>query len=432
MVTAELRQYVKQQMQAGVKLADLRNSLLQQGWSEADVNQVMSEAGAQVTAQPLFRTQNLQPAYQSPTRSRPWGRIGLIVIGLLLLSAGAVWGYQVYWNNPYRVLAKVAERYQQQPVKQIKQDISLLLEIDLEDKSLSLPGTSSSDVLGWSSQLVAPGVQLSDQSQPVEVNMTLHSETDLSGEHPRSQAKIKLGWQVAGESQGDLGIRLVANQPDVFFLRVDLPVWLLANLRQQLASMGLEAKGINQWVKIDLEEVARFMGMEKQDLLDEFQSPGDQPELDWWSNREMLIITQQLESEKLDDQAMYHYQYELDKQAVLDWWLKANADDVSTWSTGYRRQMEEFLKQMGPLTGEVWIGKQDYLVHKVSFDSTVAGAEQKQAMKIKLVVRSYDFDQPVEITVPSDYIQLMDLIEYYISAWGGYLPAVSPDQPLPN
>lgn len=87
MVTPELNQYVASQRANGVNDEQLKNTLLQQGWTETDVNEALATRVSTITPTQPSPTGSLQPKTGRPLL------IGLLVI-IVLAIAGL--GYAFY------------------------------------------------------------------------------------------------------------------------------------------------------------------------------------------------------------------------------------------------------------------------------------------------------------------------------------------------
>ena len=119
-----------------------------------------------------------------------------------------------------------------------------------------------------------------------------------------------------------------------------------------------------------------------------------------------LTDLNELNDEKIDDVDCLHSQGRVD----VDRLVKEQKAELDTAQPGYERVLEA-LEQMRSLKIEVelWIGKEDYLIRKMKQDmqapvmeTTSGGGTQERWDTSSLIVKYYDFNEPIEIEPPEN------------------------------
>ena len=90
MITPELVNYVKHQLQSGVQPQEIYQVLQAKGWQESDINQALFEAGSQtpnIQAQPLSSTG--KPSFFASNHKKSFWLFGLISCFVIVLIVSA-------------------------------------------------------------------------------------------------------------------------------------------------------------------------------------------------------------------------------------------------------------------------------------------------------------------------------------------------------
>ncbi len=124
MVNQQLLDYVKQQLKNNVSREQIKSSLMENGWDNADVEEGFAVLSPAPAPKPSAVPQSPRPAYSSPSlnptiqpvssftnpqrvqptfiakeKSPAWKKIFLFLI-ILAVLAGAGWGAYIYFNKP--------------------------------------------------------------------------------------------------------------------------------------------------------------------------------------------------------------------------------------------------------------------------------------------------------------------------------------------
>lgn len=89
------------------------------------------------------------------------------------------------------------------------------------------------------------------------------------------------------------------------------------------------------------------------------------------------------------------------------------------------KDIDKFFEKVGELSGELWIGKKDYLLYRFrgekTFDLSQFKEGEKGTILIKLDIDLSKFNQPVKIEVPGEYKNLEEILGGMFGEYGEYL-----------
>lgn len=171
----------------------------------------------------------------------------------------------------------------------------------------------------------------------------------------------------------------------------------------------------NQWIKFDSEEseaAAQQPQMDPEQIRKVIKEKLDLEKL--------LKVNKEFPDEKVNGVSSYHYLVEINeeefKQTVPE--LAEALQELSQQAKPVdkkkmRENIGEFFNKAGPLQGEVWIGKKDFLVRKFKFDKKFENLpDQAQAAKFDLSFEIYfsDFGKSINIKVPEGAKTLLELM----------------------
>lgn len=444
MITDQLRDYVKQQLDLGVAKDDIKARLLARGWVQADVDAVLApttqstqhaapiqpntpsqplspfQASAQqaqptASAQPVAPSQqvsplkpvsittvmpqasaqatmSVSPAFaQNPKYSKKiWLAVGLAVAVLLL--AGGAWAYYAYYlQAPERILGKMFDKLTE--VKSSEYSGEVKIETDFskyKSSALLLPGSGSANA----------------QLGKLTFKFNGISETQVQD---LNNLKIATSFVVVPEGitgfSGNLGIELRMLGKVMFIRLTDIPNLGLIDLSTLK----------NQWVRVDFEAMAKQFSTE--DKLKEFEAQ-QKSMVDKFSQLRQAVITSglfkvtdKLSSETIDNTSTYHYKIALEKEGI-----KKFFNQLSEIIPEFKRTAEEqtkFEDELSKLTtlpeGEIWIGRKDYLPRKIYFESTMQPAGEASPTKIAVTYLMSKFNEPVQVDIPEQSKSIEEL-----------------------
>ena len=136
--------------------------------------------------------------------------------------------------------------------------------------------------------------------------------------------------------------------------------------------------------------------------------------------KKAVSIAAKLPTEKFDNQSMFHYQLAVSKDGLDSFYLEAYP--LVTGKQATPERIAEFATSSTEMVNsleniQIWIGKDDYLPHKLSFDSKLKEtSESKVNGNIAVILTASEFNQPVVINAPENAKTFQELIS---SFWGG-------------
>ena len=177
-----------------------------------------------------------------------------------------------------------------------------------------------------------------------------------------------------------------------------------------------EVKG--RWIKLEQEDSSQMGDIDElMELSENFQEKIEEI----IKEENVYYVKQTLDSEKIGGQNMYHYILSPNKEAIkkiaLEYIETIVGLEQGMMSTQERQEFEEgmneFLEKAGDIDIELWIGKRDSLLYRVKFEKEINAEIIDEDAQGKLIVKfdmnMSDFNKPVMIEVPTDFIEFNDL-----------------------
>lgn len=448
MITNQLRDYVKQQLDLGVTKDDVRARLLARGWVQADVDAILAPTAQnaasiqpitplqplspfQALAQQAQTTPPTQPAgpsqqvsplkpistatvmsqvsaqaamsaspafAQNPKNSKKIWLVAGLAVAFLLLVGGAWAYYSYYLQAPERILGKMFDKLAE--VKSSEYSGEVKVETDFskyESSSFLLPNSG-----GASAQL-----------GKMTFKFNGISETQVQD---LNNLKMATSFVVVPEGvfgfNGNLGIELRMLGKVIFVRLTDIP------------NLGLIDLGSlkNQWVRLDFDAMAKQFSTE--DKIKEFEAQ-QKSVVDKFSQLRQAAITSglfkvvsKLSSETIDNTSTYHYKIALEKEGIKKFFNQLSEIIPEFKRTAAEQtKFEDELNKLATLPeGEIWIGKKDYLPRKIYFESTMQPAGEAPPTKIAVTYFISKFNKPVQVDIPE---QSKSIEEFVAGITGG-------------
>ena len=367
--------YIKQQLQQGISREEIKNTLLVQGWQEKDIDEAfgMVEQSAQSNSKNMTETTFSQNSSLSVKTSKKL--IALIISAIVgVVIGGSVFGYFYYFQSPERIVQKMSEKM-------------------LEIKSLEYVG-----------QVMAK-IKTNDVSafkQSGKFSIDFSGKLDSHNlNNPKGMFKFDINTDILPQSFG-FEARTIKN---IIYFRLtnapNLGFFDLSFLR-------------NQWIKIDPEAIKEnFKLKEFEEQLEEIQK---EQELSLKqiekikrvvSHVEIFKVIKKLPKEKIDGIDTYHYEFILDKEKTMQLFMEINKiiRDKSSVEKEFQQEINEASKEIKALTGEVWIGKKDLLLHKIllkiSFGKNIEEAERVESGNVIIITQFKNYNKPMQIDIPA-------------------------------
>lgn len=400
----KLLDYVKQQLQQGETREQIQGALLAKGWQLEAINEAFNPPAS--SNQPVF-----QPTFSRPAVKRSKKiLLSVIIIGGSLIIGGGVFAYLNY--------------FQQTPEKVVKKMLLKLTEI----KSFEYAGEANTEINQGDSTNAN-----SDLSQPLQLfsgKKQSKSSSQYSGAidiYDTANPKVLVSFNIKTDA-----LPLAELAVGVELRVVDKVIYAQLSEAPNLGFFDLSSVQ-NQWIKIDMEAIKKQFGSKQLD--DQLAKIQENQELSpeqierlktTFEQAEIFKITEKLASEKISGVDTYHYKFTVSQEGLKKFIITSSQifqkrslteTELAAFNKGF--------ETMGPVDGEVWIGKKDFFPYKITFELNVAETETSPAGKISSVFSLKNFNQPMQIEAPAEAKSLQEITAELFGGLKGFSPTIS-------
>jgi len=321
-----------------------------------------------------------------------------IVLGVLILSlvGGGVFAYTYYFPSAEKVMSQVVVNLD--GVKAVNYSGQIRVSLDKE----KIASSSRSSLL-----------TMSGLETPSQVIIDFNGTSDylLADKHQNS---LTLKPRVESTNPE------LSNQNIEIELRnVDKIDYLSFNNLPKLGEFDLGMFN-QQWIKIDreaLRQEAEGSGLNVETASDNnlkklFSTETKNDVIE----SKAFIITDSLPADKIAGVDMRRYAFTIDKEAikVLSEKISARLDVDQATST------DDIDPKVDLSDGEIWIGKQDSLPHKLIFKLNFSGGDDNDVIKsIEVELNLSDYNQPASIEAPAEAKSLEEMVGSIFASFMG-------------
>lgn len=375
MVNDQVLAHVQQQQQNGVPPEHIRRTLLAQGYSEANIEEVLGLVF--LSASPVI------PQRRS---AKKFIIIGVVIVCVALLAGGGAYAYFAMMYAPQKVVGEMFKKLPSIYAYQFAGELTT--DVDLGKITEKASETNANINAMTLAQVQSTAVAFSGFAN------------NQDAENPQSQITFGLSSdlpELAGEKS--LSVKSIDK---VYYLNVvGLPPVVETFIGSNLN---------NQWIKVDIEALIQQFGLgELKDKIDQLQSKNEPTDeevkkvQDIFKNSlpHIVSITGTLPAEKIEGINSYHYGFAFDVEAgkkMIDDLVAAVEQGVIT--DKQIQQYKESIERLSAITGEVWIGKKDFLTHKITLhigiDDDAAESEGVTGL-LSITFSQYNVAQDVEV-----------------------------------
>lgn len=388
MITQELLNYIKQQQGKGVDKQGIKNILLQNGWQDRDVEQAFGEidSSSSQSPSPIQETPITQPIVSNKTFAEKMignstshkkrGRLStLIIILFVVLGGGILYAYYGYMNSPEKVMQKVLTNSTQ--IKSIAYAVSM----------------------NTNSQI---------DSENIQTKITFDSAYNIENkEDPRLRLALRASSNIINGETVNLGFETRVINKNIYTVITDAPVLGVFDL-SPLA---------DQWVVFDFETIKNEI---------EKQNPDEKLDLDKKSTdltieqkgminnlikqSKVFEIVDTLTSDEISGEKTFHYSFYIDKDELKNLLIDLkNITEDNFLSADELSGIIEALDSVEFSNGEIWIGRNDYVVKRVTLGLGYKN-ENTGDTKIDLSFLLKSYNQDLKIDLPTDAIPFEDFM----------------------
>lgn len=131
----------------------------------------------------------------------------------------------------------------------------------------------------------------------------------------------------------------------------------------------------------------------------------------------LIKQTARLSPEVVGGKSSYHFVFDLDRPGITDYlkslteYLTTFLKDNPSFSSFDKELSSKALDRIKDFKGEIWIGRNDKLIHKLVLDFSVQlDPVKEEQVKMNMVAIFSDYDQPVNVSAPLESIPYDSLL----------------------
>jgi hypothetical protein len=313
----------------------------------------------------------------------------ILIIGIVLLSGAGALSYSQGW---------------------------LPFSVSSEDVlSAAIQNMSENDT--WRSEAeITIAAESEGETSTVFLNMQENTDkTDI--ENPKSNIKFDAELEMEGMSFSVGAEMKVLGQKDIYFRITTIPALPFLDM------LGVDFDQLkNQWIKIDEEYFENSLS----------QNEVGQEIMELFTDKEILIIGEELADEKINNVNCYNYLVSLNKEELviivpelLEIVMQGNLSFEELSEAKKQETLDEtvgnfneFLDKIGDINFKVWIGKKDKQFYQFQIEKEInAGELYGEEMSIDgninidFKMNFSEFNQEMDIQSPEEYKSLDEVFQ---------------------
>jgi hypothetical protein len=389
MLHDEIIDYIVHELAHGTSDAEIKNSLKGVGWHDADIEENLRAAHQRMVAAPIVDTKETKEKRAFLKRNSK--AIVALSIAALLLAGGAFAAYKFIIPPPPEKMFEIA-RQNMQDVKSF--DFSGRITADVTDPGsiLNLQALLPKEL---ANTFIDPRVAGAATDMQLAIDFT-GSIDGSDGNNPKADMSMDI-------SSGIISIGMKAKVlGEIMYVRFD-----------KIPKISEEVdKFANVWIKIDPEALTKEygLGIDLEQAKPNYTESQKQQIEEISKNAHWFNAITKLPNDSIDGISMYHYSVVVDKAGTKEY-LK-QIDQVNKAAGGNPNVGIELLDSMQLKDVEVWIGKTDKLVHRVSMN--VAQAASNDSIpegSMNLLMNFSNYNNVAVIEAPASSKDIQEVIE---------------------
>lgn len=372
----QLIDYIKNQIELGISLPEIKNTLLSKGWKEEDINLAIDELNKIPTPQPVLNqeknTETTTPkisVFQNLFKSKV--ALGVtILLGTLLFISFGVAGYYIYsQNNPDFIYKR-----------------AIINTLNIKNMDFEVKGSMNWDYLKINYNNTGQ-IEIGNSPQETKINTTImitHSPIGFSN----------IENNVYNQFPKEIKFDLFFNNNELYFN----PSPETRNLI--FSGFYITNKQLldpNKWIKVDnssFSEIENYnVGNLKKlnDLLFNFK------------NVEIKFV----ESEKIDKVEYLKFSYKIPRETMdkfIDDFIKEYIPSASSEEVpdDFKQNTHKYLSN-----GFIWVNKKDAIVNKI-----IPTFPKDDPFKLSLEYNLKSYNKELNLQTPKNYIDFNELMNY--------------------
>ncbi|MGI6297315.1 MAG: hypothetical protein ACOXZP_02000 [Minisyncoccales bacterium] len=350
----QLISYIKKQLKRKISPEEIRNVLKEEGWQEPDIDEAF-DAIENPPKIPFYKTQLFAGT-----------ALAFILVLLLVIVVFDPFA------SPERNVFKMIQKMQDVTSLNYKGHLSLDANDGIEDHNIFVVFDGS--------------VNIENINNP-NISAVVSLNTDLL--------------------EGDLNMEARVVDRINYFKIQNLPAI-------EMLDIGF-LKG--NWIKLDFEEIKKQLKEQGfEDALREIESRNIEEEImgkvrKTAANANIFEITK-VSSDKINGKSVHRYAYEANKERLLNLALELNQivggeelpDEII-------REIRKALVDLTTPKGELWIGKTDHLLYKITGNSTFFSYDLGAGASLDFEAEFSNHNKGVKVNTPADSKTIQELLE---------------------
>jgi hypothetical protein len=422
MQDSQLQEFIKSQLQNGLNKDQIYTYLLSKGLEYPSIDQafgsleIPTQPPTPVNLPPAAPISNTETLSQLKNTQKPKKSIkkiaiisGVSILTLALIIGGGGFIYYNYFPSPEIVLFRAVQNAEKIKAVEFAADFTV-------DAKNTKAKEESANIIGNDTpgQSEIPAFNIGNINLNININGSIDS---IDSNNIKSNIEIKadaktdiegyksVSTTIQNKIIGNKGYAAIISGPQ------DIQTYT------------------NQWLSYDLDELSK--SSDTNPIVTSFKvstsekqknSAADQKRLDAQSSK-LFKITATLPSEKINDVDSYHYQYTTDPQEAKNYTiLSKEISEKKSLTQSEKEEINKSTEGSTPVTGEIWIGKQDFNLYKlttkyetnvtsqtaITFDSTLSFKNYNKPTSVEKPEKSYTFQELTDKFNPAPKLQSND------------------------
>lgn len=415
MLTPEVKKFIDDCVAQQISFEDIKKTLLGNAWTAEATDEVLKEyQGGKLQENPVLPTtptlasETMMVDSKTPTSattemnqgadaSTPHSKnkvvISIVVIVLLLISGGGAAAYMLLTQKdltPDEVLAAVQEKLPS------LNSLAFNTKLEISGKNeTNQPGGSK--VAGSEIELTISGIGTTINVGG-EYGWDFDVAYSMDGNATMGPMSLIL--------DGAIDVRKIGS--DVYVRVTKFPEFI------KMFTGDTFTEYADTWIKID-NDIAKSTFDSAIDGASPLENQANRDEMKEVFMRNWPIILVELkttEADKIDGQEMYHYSFSLD-ETKLRALINEVPDLIDASDIRSTDGKEQVIKALAGTTGELWVGKEDYLPHRVTVAIPIDVDIESMGMrgKTSVSVALHNFNDVSPISAPEKSTNLDKLLK---------------------
>jgi hypothetical protein len=302
-----------------------------------------------------------------------------------LLVAGGAYGYYSYTQSPAKIIPQMME----QTAKTDTMEYDGVFNIRMEG------GNLLADTLGAPSQKNA-----SSETEKVNVTVNFSGATDITD---LNNSKTRFGLNL---SITPMPKDIPINSAQFDIVGVAQTAFVKINIPGISYALPFLSDFNNQWIKIDIKELEDQFALSKETEKKDSELSQEQiNEIEKTiAEAKMFKVVEKMDSAEINGVNCHHYRYEIDKKETANMVLKiAEIVSKEKYDASDKQEVMDGLNDVGPIAGEIYIGKKDKHLYKMTCGFTYEDGAKQEKIALSFEMTAKNHNKPITIEAPQTY-----------------------------